>query len=149
MLQRIQTVFLLIALVLQALVLFQPLAYLQVNDTTFYEIYARGYLFNNQIQHSYVLLLACALSFLLTLVIIFLFKKRIVQMRLAIYNFILLIAMQGVFAYVIYGTASNISAEIYLQYASILPVISAMLHILAFRYIKRDEELVKAADRIR
>lgn len=70
-------------------------------------------------------------------------------MRLAIYNTILLIGLQGVIAYTIYATSDNLNAEIFLQYAAILPIIIAILHLIAFKYIKRDEELVRSADRIR
>ncbi len=149
MLQRIQTLFLFVALACEVVVLVAPLAYLQINENVLYEIYSRGYFINNQFQYSYVLFIVCIISLILSLIIIFLYKNRILQMRLTIYNFILLLVIQGIFIYVIYHTASRLSADIYLRYASLLPVISALFHILAFRYIKRDEELVKAADRIR
>lgn len=149
MIQRIQTLFLLIALVLQALLFFQPLAVLQLDDATFYEIFVKGYVFNNQIQYSVSLLIFTFITLLLNLVIIFLYKKRILQMRLAVYNTILLIGLQGVIAYTIYATSDNLNAEIFLQYAAILPIIIAILHLIAFKYIKRDEELVRSADRIR
>jgi len=149
MIQRIQTLFLLIALVLQIIMLLQPLAILQINDATFYEIYIKGYVFNDQIQYSYSLLIFNVITLLLNFIIIFLYKNRILQMRLNIYNTILLIGLQGIIAYIIYETAHQLSAEIFLQYASILPTIIAILHLLAFKYIKRDEELVRSADRIR
>ncbi|HNV95687.1 MAG TPA: DUF4293 family protein [Bacteroidales bacterium] len=149
MIQRIQTLFLLIALVLEAVLFFQPLAVLQLDDATFYEIFVKGYVFNNQIQYSFSLLIFTFITLLLNLIIIFLYKKRILQMRLAIYNTILLIGLQGVIAYTIYATSDNLNAEIFLQYAAILPIIIAILHLIAFKYIKRDEELVRSADRIR
>ncbi|NSW45115.1 MAG: DUF4293 domain-containing protein [Bacteroidales bacterium] len=149
MIQRIQTLFLLIAFVLQIMMFFQPLAILQINDATFYEIYIKGYVFNDQIQYSYSLLIFNIITILLNLIIIFLYKNRILQMRFNIYNTILLIGLQGIVAYIIYETAHQLNAEIFLQYASILPIIIAILHLLAFKYIKRDEELVRSADRIR
>ena len=149
MIQRIQTLFLLIALVLEAVLFSQPLAVLQLDDATFYEIFVKGYVFNNQIQYSFSLLIFTFITLLLNLIIIFLYKKRILQMRLAIYNTILLIGLQGVIAYTIYATSDNLNAEIFLQYAAILPIIIAILHLIAFKYIKRDEELVRSADRIR
>lgn len=149
MIQRIQTLFLLIALVLQALLFYQPLAVLQLDDATFYEIFIKGYVFNNQIQYSVSLLVFAFITVLLNLITIFLYKKRILQMRLAVYNTILLIGLQGVIAYTIYATSDNLNAEVFLQYAAIFPIIIAILHLLAFKYIKRDEELVRSADRIR
>ena len=43
----------------------------------------------------------------------------------------------------------NLKAETFLEYYAILPAIAAILHFISFMYIKRDEELVKSADRIR
>lgn len=149
MIQRIQTLFLLIALILQSLLFFQPLAVLQIDDATFYDIYIKGYVFENQIQYSVSLLFFAFITSLLNLIIIFLYKKRILQMRLTVYNTILLIGLQGVIAYIIYATSDRLNAEIFLQYTAILPIVISILHLIAFKYIKRDEELVRSADRIR
>ena len=149
MIQRIQTLFLLISVVLLILLFFAPLAILQLNDSTFYELFTKGYVMDNSIQYAYSLMTYNGLTLLLSFITIFLFKKRILQMRICIYNMILLIGLQGVIFYTIYGTASRLEAEVFLQYASVLPIIAAILNFIAFKYIKRDEELVKAADRIR
>lgn len=149
MIQRIQTLFLLIALVLQIVLFFQPLAVLQLDDATFYDIYLKGYVFNNQIQYSVYLLIFAFIITLLNLIVIFLYKKRILQMRLTVYNTILLIGLQGIIAYTIYATSDHLNAEVFLQFSAILPMINSILHLMAFKYIKRDEELVRSADRIR
>lgn len=149
MIQRIQTLFLLIAFVLQIVLFFQPLAVLQLDEATFYDIYLKGYVFNHQIQYSFSLLIFALITTLLNLIIIFLYKKRILQMRLTVYNTILLIGLQGIIAYTIYATSDHLNAEIFLQFAAILPIIISILHLIAFKYIKRDEELVRSADRIR
>ncbi len=149
MIQRIQTIFLLISGILLAILLFAPLAVLQIDDATFYEIYTKGYVMESNIQYSYSLLIFNAITILLTLMIIFMYKNRIAQMRFCVYNIILLIGLQGVIFYTIYATASKLEAEVFLEYAALLPIVAAILHFIAFKYIKRDEELVKAADRIR
>ncbi len=149
MIQRIQTLFLLIALCLQLVLFWQPLTVLQIDEANFYEIFIKGYVSGEQIQYSYSLLIFTMLTSLITLTTIFFYKKRIVQIRLAIYNTILILGLQGVIAYTIYATASNLNAEIFLQYPVVFPTIAAILHLLAFKYIKKDEELVRSADRIR
>ncbi len=149
MIQRLQSLFLLISAILLLILLWTPLAILQIDENTFYEVYTKGYIFENEVQYSYSLWIFNAITVLMAIITIFLYKNRILQMRICIYNFILLLGLQGVVAYTIYATASNLKAEIFLQYAAILPILSAILHLIAFRYIKRDEELVKAADRIR
>jgi hypothetical protein len=60
-----------------------------------------------------------------------------------------LLGIQGIIIYVIYSSSSKLNAEVFLEYSVILPIISAILHLLAFKYIKKDEELVRSADRIR
>lgn len=149
MIQRIQSLFLLISAILLLILLWAPLAILQIDENTFYEIYTKGYVFEDEVQYSYSLWIFNAITILIAIVTIFLYKNRILQMRICIYNFILLLGLQGVIAYNVYATASNLKAEIFLQYAAVLPVVTAILHLIAFKYIKRDEELVKAADRIR
>lgn len=149
MIQRIQTLLLFIAFCLQMVLFWQPLTVLQIDEANFYEIFIKGYVSGENIQYSYSLLIFTSLTSLITLTIIFFYKKRILQMRLAIYNTILILGLQGVIAYTIYATASNLNAEIFLQYPVVFPVIAAILHLLAFKYIKKDEELVRSADRIR
>lgn len=149
MIQRIQTLFLLIAFCLQLVLFWKPLTVLQVDDAYFYEIYIKGYVFGEQIQYSYSLLIFTILTSLLTLISIFFYKKRIVQIRLVIYNTILILGLQGIIVYTIYASASNLKAEVFLQYPVVFPIIAAILHLLAFKYIKKDEELVRSADRIR
>lgn len=149
MIQRIQSLFLLISVILLLILLWAPLAILQIDENTFYEIYTKGYVFENDVQYSYSLWIFNAVTIFIAFVTIFLYKNRILQMRICMYNFILLLGLQGVIAYTVYATASNLKAEVFLQYAAVLPVVAAILHLIAFKYIKRDEELVKAADRIR
>ncbi len=149
MIQRIQTLFLILSAILLFLLFWFPLAVLQLNDETYYEIYTKGYLIESSIEYSYSLLIFNALTFLLAIIAVFLFKNRFSQMRLCIYNFILILGFQGVILYTIYATASNLKAETCLEYFAILPAIAAILHLIAFMYIKRDEELVRSADRIR
>jgi len=147
--QRIQTLFLLVSAILLIILFFSPLAVLQINDDTFYEIYIKGFVNENTVQYSYSLIFFNLIILLLNIIIIFLFKKRILQMRLCVYNFLLLLGIQGIIIYVIYSSSSKLNAEVFLEYSVILPIISAILHLLAFKYIKKDEELVRSADRIR
>ena len=53
------------------------------------------------------------------------------------------------FAFYIFNTADSINANIHYTIFSVMPVISIILIYLAYRAIKRDEELVRSADRIR
>jgi len=91
---------------------------------------------------------------LLALVIIFLFKNRGLQMKLAKLN-ILLIALQ-IAAIVMYidtvktaigTTVADIAIGV--KFGAIIPLLSLILTYLAIHFIKKDDKLVRSADRLR
>jgi hypothetical protein len=74
----------------------------------------------------------------------FLYKKRMLQMRFNIFNSILLVALQGfIVYYIVRGTGFIFTVQ------SIFPVISLILSILAIRNILKDELLIKSLNRLR
>jgi hypothetical protein len=94
------------------------------------------------------------LIILVALASIFLFKNRGLQMKLGKLN-ILLIALQ-IAAIVFYSDAVKalIQTEpndigVNLQAGAIIPVLSLIFTYLAVYFIKKDEKLVRAADRLR
>ncbi len=94
------------------------------------------------------------LVILVSLVIVALYKNRGLQIKLAKLN-ILLIAFQ-VAAIVMYVDAIKLmlgpNAEeivVSLQFGAVIPVLSLILTYLAIRFIKKDEKLVRSADRLR
>ena len=75
-----------------------------------------------------------------------LYKARMVQIRLSIFNTVVLLGLQGWIAYHYFfipipGATFSITA--------IFPVIAAILTLLAIRYIGRDEAIVRAMNRLR
>ncbi|OFY38750.1 MAG: hypothetical protein A2X18_08735 [Bacteroidetes bacterium GWF2_40_14] len=76
---------------------------------------------------------------------IFLYKIRILQIRLSILNSIILLAYQAWLLYYFFsrpeGTVFSITA--------VFPVIAAILSFTAMRYIARDEAMVMSANRLR
>ncbi|MBL4593964.1 MAG: DUF4293 domain-containing protein [Flavobacteriales bacterium] len=94
------------------------------------------------------------LIFLVALVAIFLFKNRSSQMKLCKLN-ILFIALQ-IAAIVMYSDvakeAINTNPEdviVSFKFGSIIPVISLILTYLAIHFIKKDDNLIRSADRLR
>ncbi|MFW6095311.1 MAG: DUF4293 family protein, partial [Bacteroidota bacterium] len=89
MIQRIQTLYLLIALILTGVLFFFPFAEILSAENELYSFHFNGFYHAEseelyiQTIPSIILLIAIAL---LNIVIIFLFKKRIIQMRLAFIN---------------------------------------------------------------
>jgi hypothetical protein len=92
-----------------------------------------------------------AIIAVLSAVTIFLFKKRVLQIRICIFNAILLICFYGLFAFTYYllkepmGEEATMSVEIALSF----PLISLILDYLAIRNIGADEILVRSLERLR
>ena len=90
-----------------------------------------------------------AVIVLLLLITIFSYKNRILQMRLSVFSILLMLGLLGlIFFYAMHGK-SKINGEIFYLYPVIFPVISVILTFLAFKGVKKDEELVRSYDRIR
>jgi hypothetical protein len=150
MIQRIQTIFLLLAAIALGLFLWLPL------------IEAESPVFKNsipgwQIGHTlpvldvpYIIFFnaiftGTAIGF--TLLNIFLFKRRSLQMLLCWFS-ILLIAFAEGFVYYKYQTKVFVG-DVILSPWNILAIVAILLQILAFIYIRKDEELIKSVDRLR
>ena len=152
MIQRIQSVFLLVALGLLVTMFFFPIAelvyetgeILTFNLTGFYQTEA-GITYSVSNQNSILAfgVIICALNLITT----FMYKNRALQLRLCIYNILLLVGMTGIILFVIYSI-DNINSVSY-SMPAVFPVIAAILHYLAFRGIRKDELMVQALSRLR
>lgn len=94
----------------------------------------------------------------IALVNIFLFKHRLVQVRINVVNVVLCIGYYALLALYIafvvrgYETVNDVQlagATWYLNVWSGLPLVCIVLNMMATRRILKDEALVRAADRIR
>jgi glucan phosphoethanolaminetransferase (alkaline phosphatase superfamily) len=157
MLQRIQTVFLAIVVILSVLSSFLPIVEFTGYETTAvmdtYKTVSVGetseLIAKNMgvgVLHGLVLLLAIG--------IIFLFKNRQLQIKLAKLN-ILLIALQ-IAAIVMYSDSVKAAigpnvedVVVGFKFGAVIPVLCLIFTYLAIRFIKKDESLVRAADRLR
>ena len=96
-----------------------------------------------------VLALACALP----LVTIFLFRRRLLQIRLCVVEIVLLlggVVMEGVYYFLSWRVFSDLAFHTQgFRPAIALPLVCLLFAYLAARAIFRDELLVRAADRIR
>ena len=99
MIQRIQTVFILVAEILIASLFFLKFADLSVNGEL-YTFSAKG-IFNgdNLIFDGLPILIFIGLIALLHVIIIFMYKKRIRQIRMLAFTIILLLGLFGMFFY--------------------------------------------------
>lgn len=151
MIQRIQSVYLLLVALLMAATVFCPLLELAGGDKFIY-IYSSlgiGQLFGVQYPTWGVVFFA-GLSALFALVNIFLYKKRTLQMRVGT-----LTSLSILFFYVTFYVYFNTYTAEYeltfssLQFGLTLPIIALIFNVLAILRIKKDENLVKSLDRIR
>ena len=81
---------------------------------------------------------------------IFLYRNRMLQVRMTIFNSVLLVGYYvafGVFWYVLKERLDVTGFQV--GWALCLPAVCIILNYLAFRAIYRDEVMVKAADRLR
>jgi hypothetical protein len=151
MLQRIQTVYLLIIAVLTALMLFMPLSVLQTGDGLYtLDVFGVNAVVTSEIVYpAWGLFILVALISLLALITIFLYKKRMLQIRLCIFNAILMLGFYGFFAYLIVVMKQQSDVSISVRIALSFPVICLILDYLAIRNIGADETLVRSLERLR
>jgi len=167
MIQRIQTVYLALVIILSLSGLFTAMGeWTAASDTvasfsnfTFDTFGAfKGY----ERSGPWCLGILLILVIFLNGVSIMLFRKRMRQLRLTILSTILLVgyvATYALFAYYYHlglddffmtaKLASNLAPVFHLKFLAAFPVISIILNILAIIGIRKDEALVRSLDRIR
>lgn len=155
MIQRIQTLYLLVAVGLMVVTLACPVALLnvdgeQVTLSAFGISDSVGKLSNMSIFMGIQL----ALSTLLPLVTIFLFKNRVLQIRLCGAELVMLLGCLAIMGVSI-GRMCQTLVENFewsmlaLRLPVVMPVVAFILVLLAIRATLRDELLVRSLDRIR
>ncbi len=91
-----------------------------------------------------------AIIALIALVTIFLFKNRILQIRLSVFNSILMLGFYGLYAYYIWSASNQLGdPSITGKIALTFPFVSLILNYLAIRNIGADEALVRSLNRLR
>lgn len=136
MLQRIQTIYLLLAAGVSAGLIF--VFHLWITDTG-EKVFASD---NNYVYGAFLV------SALYSIISIFRYKKRKLQFVLGRLNIILNFFLLGFFVY----RSLNVSGETAVSEKGIgmfIPIISIVFLALANKAIKKDEELVKSVDRLR
>lgn len=136
MIQRIQSIYLLVAVIANGILpLFLPLYTLNNGEEVF---------FINNLAYAFLFVF----SVMLSIASLFSFKKRKKQFVLGRLNIILNFILLGLFIY----QSLNLSGDASVSEKGIgmlLPLISIVCLSLANRAVKKDEELVKSADRLR
>ncbi len=152
MIQRIQSLYLLAIAALMAAAVFTPLAYFVAGVEEF-ELYAFA-LKNENSSHSTMYMgIIVALAAILPFVTIFLFKNRLLQIRLCAVELVLLLG-SIIFMAIYYYLSNRMFSQMEFhaqgfRIAIVFPLVALILDYLAIRAIFHDEMLVRSLDRIR
>lgn len=136
MIQRIQTIYLLLAAAVSGGLIFAVSLWPDANGNDVMVLQQLNYLF------------AFISSAVLSIIAIFLFKNRKLQTVVSRLNILLNLILLSVFVYRSL-TMSGETAVSEKGIGMLLPIISIVFLVLANRAIRRDEQLVKSADRFR
>lgn len=144
MLQRIQTLYLLAVVGFMTALCFVPMASYMADGVegrlVAFDFWWVGSLF--------------ALSALLPFVVIWLFRNRMLQVRLLCAELVVLVGTQAFAAWYAVGFTKQVEAAGTIVATSIktptfFPIVAIILTLLAIRAIVKDEHLVRSLDRIR
>lgn len=162
MIQRVQSIFLFLIVICQGFLFATALATFSSYEASFnlslmgfYKLSSAG---QELLINSYALMAVNIVVMLFTLFIIFSFKNRKKQLKLAAFNILLICGFVVLMFYSFDNAKSFLDrsfntqdAEISTTYGigMILPLLSLIFNYLAIKGIRKDEELVRSADRIR
>ena len=154
MIQRIQTVYLLIATGLMILLFSNPIAEIVVSEDLYLKLWhnriaaADALLFTPYSTWPLTVLLSVII--LVNLIAVFLYKNRILQIRFCVFNLILMFGIVGLIYFFTQYAVKNLNGitSVFL-WPVVMPMISIILNYLAIKAIQKDENLVRSYDRIR
>ena len=162
MIQRIQTVYLLLVAVLSFAGLVSQIATYTVGEELVaafgnFTFMAYGSCESYQSTGPYALGVLLILVIILSCMSIMLFNYRMRQLRLTILSSILLVGYIAVYALFAYFYRENLdqmlsptaSATFHPRFVALFPVFSLILNALAIHGIRKDEALVRSLDRLR
>ncbi len=154
MIQRIQTLFLGLVAFVMTLNLFSTIWKADTAEKSL--LLTPFFLFEKTIdgeKHNGVIYIALLIILIIGISIFSMtrFKNRPLQLKLGLGNSVLLCLVVGAFYLVIGKAKTMIAADAVAHFdpGFYLPLIAIVLNILANRYIKKDEDLVKSVDRLR
>lgn len=158
MIQRIQTVYLLLAVIALGVMFFFPLAeFIGGDDQLIYYLHevvslVPGSAVNLPVYFPYPILGLTTITLILALYAIFQYKSRLLQLKLVSIGVVLTLLSIGVFFFYCIPLLEDASGVLLdwtrLKWISALPV-ALIFMVLAYRGILADEKLIRSADRLR
>jgi hypothetical protein len=156
MIQRKQSVYLLLVAVLMSWLFIRPYAEIALTSgrmLIFHCPAIRNYSTPENydyFRYTIPLVLLVFLTGVLNFVNIFLFSRRLLQIRLCIISSVVLVVILATMLYYYFITLNSVEHTLHkFRIAAIFPIIGIIFNFLAYRAIHQDEMLVKSYDRIR
>ena len=156
MIQRLQSVYLLLVTVLMSLFLVMSYAEISLGDNEvirFYCFAIQKHLDDEKtelVRRTLPLVVMVLLSGMTSFVNIFLHRKRPLQMRICVLTSVVLIAQLGLSYFYYSGFKSDYGQDqASFTLSAIFPVVCIILLMMAYRSIRHDETLVQSYNRIR
>ena len=152
MIQRVQSVYLLVATILLVIAMCLPIGqFIATDNITTCTFKPLGVtLTDGAFQSTWGLFGILLLSAIVTFCTIFLFRNRMLQVRMTIFSSILLVGYYIAGIVFFFALKDSLNMPGFRVNLSIcLPLICIILNYLAFRAIYRDEIMVRAADKLR
>jgi peptidoglycan/LPS O-acetylase OafA/YrhL len=133
--------------VLTGLLLIFPFAEIMV-ENTIYQFDKLGIGNTSGLLHDgWSIAVLILIILLIHLVVIFCYKKRILQIRMLVFSIFLMIGLFGMFYFFSYFSFDNAHVDFNLVVA--FPLIAIILDYMAIRAIGKDEALIRSINRIR
>jgi hypothetical protein len=156
MIQRVQSVYLLLVTVLMSFLLVRPYAVITFQDGQILNFHANKIEYNldkngTAVYKTTVPIVVLALiTGLLSLFNIFLFHRRILQMRICLLNGVFIV-MLLIIMLIYYSSSMHSPGVLHhtFRLAAVFPVLALVMDVMAYRSIQSDEMLVNSYNRIR
>ena len=147
MIQRIQSLYILISAMLIGFLYALPFAEI-LNNSKLYLFDIRGIVHQGTVEHDgMAITIFVSIILLLHIVDLFLYKRRILQIRILVFSIILLLGLFGMFYFFTYYSFTG--ADVSFKISVAFPLVAMVLDYLAIRNIGKDEALIRSIDRIR
>lgn len=147
MIQRIQSVYLFISVLLTGLLFLLPFAEI-AKDGAIYLFNFKGILLDGVLkENGMVIPVLLVVIMALHGLAIFVYKNRPRQNRIIVFAILALVVLIGLFIYFTYLSFSG--ALISFKFGAALPLVAIIVDYLAIRAIGKDEALIRSIDRIR
>lgn len=154
MIQRIQTIYMLIAAFLLVLLYSNPIAEIIVTDKLYLTLWHHKIVSVNEelfaTRSTWPITFLLSVILLIQVISVFLYKRRQIQIRLSIFSLLLMFGLVGLIYFFTKYTLNNMEGikSVFL-WPIVCPMIAIILNYLAIKAIQKDEKLVRSYDRIR